>query len=886
MPLGGPARKPARLAAAAALAFAAFFAAQALQNRFQFPAPSGRAPADRSAGERARATSRSLAGLEALDPAAAPVVLNEVMTANPQAVLDEDLDAPDWIELVNRSPRAVGLSGWSLADAADAGRRWVFPDLEIAPGEHLVVWASGKDRVGSARARALGRVLDPRAEADAYAADASRARVVEAGPPPPAVRRVRASLALPEAGAWEVWIGAQALDDRPARFALTLDGTPLAEPALAPGQRLRHLRLPADLAPGEHVAELAAVEGRVSVSRLSFARPGARDPRDARHVHTSFRLRRSGETLVLLDASGRALDRTTTPGFDPGQSWQRVPDGEGGFRLAPPTPAGAAPLLPPPDTRAYPSVVEGPFAFFVAAPSGAEALHYTRDGSVPTAADPVLAAPLRIDAPGVVRLRGFAGGRPVTPVATRQFWVGPTPALATVLLALDPRQLHDPEMGLVPNNAGRGRLFERIAHALIFDRERIHLDGEVALRIHDGDGIDRGRRTSFRIYLRPTRGLASPEGDPFEPALAPLPTRLIFDASRTAWVDRIAYAMVQAAGGVAPRSRLGQLWLNAGFHNRVVIFEGVDESLLRSRFGHADIDLIKGKPLDLKLGTFERFQALGDRLAAGGWTAADVEDELDLRTLLAVHFTSVFIDASDGGEIASDAVQGYLALPRATSAGPLALVAWDMDHGFRTAGYDTLHEQRVAMRGRPWATRYLPELVVDHLLAADPAFRVGYLREAERVLNHVFTPERFAAALDEVERHAGAGDGAADGADPADPEDEAPPAAGDETEFDRARAVFARRPAELRGFIARALGVAPARRLELSIRGPGELEIDGEPVPAAFVGWYFEGAAPRLSVPDAARARFRHFLVAGERVTAPELQLPLREDVRVEALFE
>lgn len=875
MPRGGRPRSPARLAAAAGLALLAFLAAQALQNRFRFPTPTGSAPADSAPGERARATARSLAALDRVDPASAPVALNEVLTANLQAALDEDLEPSDYVELASRSARPLSLAGWSLADAADAGRRWVFPDVELAPGQHLVVWASGKDRVGSARARVLDRVLDPAAEHAEAVADDSRRRVVEAGPPPPPVRAARARIDLPEAGAWQLWIGARALDARPARFAVELDGTPLAVPALAPGQRLRHLRLPAQLAPGPHVVGLRAVEGRVAVARVSFALDGARDPRDAPHLHASFRLRRSGEALVLLDAGGRAVDVTTPPELQPGLSWQRVPDAVGSFRFGPPTPGGAPPLAPAPDTSAFASLAPAPFELGLPTPEGVDALHYTLDGSVPGPADPVLAAPLRIERPTVLRLRGFRAGRPATPVATRQFFVGPAPEEAVVLLAADPRQLFDRETGIVPNNAGRGRLFERIAHALVFDRAGRSVDGEVALRVHDGDGIDRGRGTSFRIYLRPARGLAAPLADPFEPPLAPPPTRLVFDASRTAWVDHVAYAMVRAAGGVAPRGRLGQVWLNGAFHNGVVMIEGVDESLLRSRFGHADFDLVKGKPLDVQLGSFDAFQALGDRLAAGGWSAGDVGGELDLSTILAVHFTSVFVDASDSGEIASDAVQGYLALPRAPRHGPLALIAWDMDHGFRSAGYDTLHEQRVAMRGRPWPTRYLPELVVDHLLEHDPAFRSRYLREAERLLNHVFTPERWAALLDELERHE-----TARGAPGADEDG----GGGDGSPFARARAVFERRPAELRGFIARELGVAPARRLSLEIRGPGALEVDGHPVTGAFTGWYFEGAAPRVRVPEAARAHFQHFLVDGRRVTGPELELAPPAD-RVEAVF-
>jgi hypothetical protein len=882
MARGGPARGPARLAAAAALALAVFLGAQALQDRYRFATPTGGAALDRGKSERALETARSLARLERVDASAAPVVLNEILTANPQAALDDDLEAPDYVELYNRSERVVGLAGWALADAADAQRRWIFPDLELAPGEHLVVWASGKDRVGSARARALDRVLDPAAEEAEAVADASRKRAVEAGRPPPPVRRARVSIALPDGGAWNLWIGARTEDGRPGRFDVALDGAPLAQPALAPGQRLRHLRLPAEVAAGERVVTLTAIEGRVRIARVSFARPGAPDPRDARHVHASFRLRRAGEALVLLDANGRAMDTATPPELELGRSWQRVPDGEGDFRFAPPTPGGAPPLLPPPDTAAFPSVAPAPFELALAPPPGVEALRYTLDGSVPGAESPVLAAPLRIAAATVLRLRGFAGGRPRTPVVSRQFWVGPAPDRPVVLLAADPRQLFDPETGIVPNNAGRGRLYERIAHALIVDGERALLDGEVALRVHDGDGIDRGRFTSYRIYLRPTRGLAGLAADFFEPPLAPPPGRLIFDASRTAWVDRVAYEMVRAAGGHAPRTRLADVWLNGAFHNGVIAIEGMHERFLVSRFGHAEFDLVKGKPLDVKLGSFDRFQALGDRLAKADWTAASVAGELDLASILAVHLTSVFIDASDGGEIASDAVQGYLALPRPPRGGPLSLIAWDMDHGFRTAGYDTLHEQRLAMRGRPWATRYLPELVIDHLLASDPAFRERYLREVERVLNHVFTAERFGALVDEAERHTADREGAGDQAAA---DDEGPPARGGDTPFDRARAVFARRPVELRGFVARELGVAPPHRLELAIRGRGAVELDGHPVADGFTGWYFAGAAPRLVVPPSARGGFVGFDVGGERLAGPELALPVGADTSVVAHF-
>jgi len=62
------------------------------------------------------------------------------------SILDEDGDASDWIEILNRGPEAVSLLGWALTDDADEPDRWTFPDLSLGPGQFLLVFASGKDR--------------------------------------------------------------------------------------------------------------------------------------------------------------------------------------------------------------------------------------------------------------------------------------------------------------------------------------------------------------------------------------------------------------------------------------------------------------------------------------------------------------------------------------------------------------------------------------------------------------------------------------------------------------------------------------------------------------------------------------------------------------------
>ena len=75
-----------------------------------------------------------------------PVILSEIVASNDSALAAEDGMYYDYIELYNRSSEAVNLSGWYLSDDALQLRKWSFPEVTIAPGEYLVVHASGLNR--------------------------------------------------------------------------------------------------------------------------------------------------------------------------------------------------------------------------------------------------------------------------------------------------------------------------------------------------------------------------------------------------------------------------------------------------------------------------------------------------------------------------------------------------------------------------------------------------------------------------------------------------------------------------------------------------------------------------------------------------------------------
>lgn len=73
------------------------------------------------------------------------VLINEVVSSNAGGLMDQEGDSPDWLELFNTGPGPVNLGGYGLSDNPDEPFRWVFPDRTLNAGEHLLVFASGKD---------------------------------------------------------------------------------------------------------------------------------------------------------------------------------------------------------------------------------------------------------------------------------------------------------------------------------------------------------------------------------------------------------------------------------------------------------------------------------------------------------------------------------------------------------------------------------------------------------------------------------------------------------------------------------------------------------------------------------------------------------------------
>ena len=291
--------------------------------------------------------------------------ISEVMASNRTAYPDETGAFPDWIELTNAGSHPISLNGYGLSDRADR-ITFVFPDITLAPGEYLIVFASDENRniagqplhaqfkisasgdslflfgsdgiaFSEMTVPAMDRNMSyswiggsdyilteqytpgyPNTQ-EGYAAFRSEA-VLQAGAL--VINEVCASSITTlrdEDGDYPDWIelhntSSQAIDL--SYYALSDDPDNLVKWRFPQGSVIE---------PGGYFVVFASGKERAA------AQGG--------WPHASFKLRSNGETVLLSDVQGRLIDMTTYDLLTADTSWGRYEEGDGSFRrFTQPTP--------------------------------------------------------------------------------------------------------------------------------------------------------------------------------------------------------------------------------------------------------------------------------------------------------------------------------------------------------------------------------------------------------------------------------------------------------------------------------------------------------------------------------------------------------------------
>ncbi|MBR1456658.1 MAG: CotH kinase family protein [Oscillospiraceae bacterium] len=340
---------------------------------------------------------------------ASPVRISEVMASNKATLADENGDFPDWVELYNAGGAPVRLQGWTLQ--RDGGS-YALPDLSLGAGEYCLLLSGQLDGMKIPAAGCTLRLVDAGGEtADvwetpAMGEDESAYRapdgslVLTAFPSPGYVngdegyRLYQAGRAACEG---EPVIGeVMPYNDRCAAINWTYyDWVEISNPWQTPvslagyylsdkgKDRLQYALPNKTLKPGESVVLYCSSEA-IPVG----------------NVNTGFSLNSTRETLYLSRADGSLADYVSLHDVPIGCSVGRR-TGEGGFfYLDAPSPGkpnvgGERLIAAMPEALTEDGIFEGVESVTVEL-RGSAPIHYTLDGSYPSAASPLYTGPIEI----------------------------------------------------------------------------------------------------------------------------------------------------------------------------------------------------------------------------------------------------------------------------------------------------------------------------------------------------------------------------------------------------------------------------------------------------------------------------------------------------------
>lgn len=437
------------------------------------------------------------------------VRLNEVVSSN-STHFDEDGDSPDWFELYNTSEEEISLENWTVTDDFHQPDKWTFPAKILAPGEHTLVWASGKNRsvVGSHRtfvARGdVFRYKIPTSELSSQwtavgffdltweqgtsgfgYGDNDDATLIPQGTQSIFLRKNFTLSSIEDIQSLILNI------DYDDAFVAYINGTEIARanilgtpPSFNAFPESDHeaqmysgglpdrfvIENPAEiLKSGENVLSIQAHNASPTSSDFTiipfltmlYSTPSSEGKEPPAilsftkaTLHTNFKISAQGETLYLFDSNQELVDSIEVENLPPDVSYG-LPVGTNELRYF------EAPTPGLPNTgNSYIGVSQANIEFshlggetealdltLGGVPSSSQ-IRYTLDATIPNESSPIYTSPISIHASTVVRARIFRQAHIPSPIQTHTYLVNRSHDLPIVSLVTEPKNFFDNDTGI------------------------------------------------------------------------------------------------------------------------------------------------------------------------------------------------------------------------------------------------------------------------------------------------------------------------------------------------------------------------------------------------------------------------------------------------------
>ena len=460
------------------------------------------------------------------------ILINEVMSSNDSVLFDEDGNTPDWIELYNADNEEINLEGYGISDDISNLFKWVFPAKVIEPQEHLIIFSSGKNRVGTGQWETIidwgddWRYWVPTEELPEnwrlpgynYASWPTGMSGFGYGDDDDAtvvgttmsvyIRKVFSVDQLPAI------LGAMLHVDYDDGFVAYLNGQEIArinlgtpgvipafnEPAITVTEPLiifggRPVAFPVDpalLVAGSNVLAIGIHNIDINSSDLTLIpffslllestppNPHGTPPLlqlEDPLMHTNFKISASGETIYLTNPENILIDSLQTGNLPVNISKGRQRDGSNNwcyFTEATPGQANSGTCWPA-ITNSVEFSLPGGFytnAIQVALSTDdpGDVIHYTTDGSEPGASSPVYSNGITLVSTKVIRAIAIHPGYLPARSVTQTYFINENHDLPVFSLSTAPANLFDPAIGIYHEN-NIYQEWERPIHVEFFDTD-------------------------------------------------------------------------------------------------------------------------------------------------------------------------------------------------------------------------------------------------------------------------------------------------------------------------------------------------------------------------------------------------------------------------------
>lgn len=174
------------------------------------------------------------------------------------------------------------------------------------------------------------------------------------------------------------------------------------------------------------------------------------------YLHASFKLSKSGETIVLSDSLGNVIDQKYTGNMQTDVSYGRSTDGAATWCFfSPPSPNISnstsicySGIANSPVFSIQGGYYDAPRLVSISASPANAVIHYTTDGSTPTLNSAVYSSSIAVDTSQTLKARVYTAGMVPSPVVTNTYLIDEDMHLPVFSLATNPENLWDDSTGI------------------------------------------------------------------------------------------------------------------------------------------------------------------------------------------------------------------------------------------------------------------------------------------------------------------------------------------------------------------------------------------------------------------------------------------------------